>query len=283
MVIWEYSVGWWNSGSTLSTSERKSAASSAPTNDPHRAADRGLGGREVARHQRLDGLEQVGAGPLPVEPLLRRHHLDQPLDGRAVRRPAERECVDSGDDRVGGEEAIPLGPPLGQEAKAVEMADDRGSVLDSRSKYRAKREAADREPCRRLGAEGLAVGQRDRRQPLRRRRRGEETGDVVLADALRMAGLVASLAVRARYPLPIEDPADGARHGGVVDGSPQVHQLVHPPDRGHRCAADAAVAPNLRRELAGQSGRQPSVLDISHAHRGPGDQRLAGVERAEVE
>jgi len=34
MVIWEYSVGWWNSGSTLSTSERNSAASSAPTNDP---------------------------------------------------------------------------------------------------------------------------------------------------------------------------------------------------------------------------------------------------------
>jgi len=34
MVICEYSVGWRNNGSTLSMSERKSAARSAPTNDP---------------------------------------------------------------------------------------------------------------------------------------------------------------------------------------------------------------------------------------------------------
>ena len=147
----------WRSASAGSARPTAAGPASSPVARAPRGSRRG---RRSARGRRVPG------APRPARRAARRR-LRPPGPPRA--RACSPATITSGTKKP-----FQLGPLLRQQAEALEMLRDAGTVTEARPEGRAERQAADGEPRRRLGPERLAVRQGDRCQPHLRRRRREE-------------------------------------------------------------------------------------------------------------
>lgn len=118
--------------------------------------------RSAEGKQCVERREQVGAGPGPVRTLMAGDHSPKSLGPPVTQLGNAGQRVDSSDDSVSTEVAVPVGPLFGELEQADEVAFDESPIIETSSQGSSKCQTTHGKAGGGLGPKHLAVRKHER-------------------------------------------------------------------------------------------------------------------------